>query len=140
MSDENGCKDSAEVLVTIAPEFSVMVSADTYYCFGGSAQLAASGGQSYLWSPATGLDNASAANPIANPEMTTAYEVVIKDEMGCTVKRTVEIEVKQFENFTITEAQDVCEGNTVQIEAGGGQSYNWSPATAFTNPSLAFKH
>ena len=137
VSNAEGCTDEDEVTVTIAEDFAVMVSPDTFFCLGGTAQLAASGGVDYTWSPAFGLDNASTANPVANPLETTNYEVTIKDEMGCTVKKTVAIEVKQVENFSITEAQDVCAGNAVTVAASGGTTYNWGPSEIFTNPTLA---
>ena len=137
ITNENGCKAADEAIVTIVPDFPVTVSADTFYCLGGTAQLTASGGVDYTWSPALGLDNSSIANPVANPMTTTAYEVIIKDEMGCRVKKTVAVEVKQVENFSITAAQDICEGNSVTLQASGGTSYNWSPAEIFADPILA---
>ena len=132
-----GCTNEDEVIVTLAEDFAVQVSPDTFYCLGGMAQLSAAGGVDYSWSPAIGLDNSTSSNPIANPIENTAYEVTIKDDMGCIVKKEIAIEVKQVENFSLTEAQDVCEGNSVQLEATGGTTYNWSPAEVFSNPTTA---
>ena len=136
VTNEDGCTDTDEVFVTIAEDFEVMVSPDTFYCLGGNAQLSAEGGAIYTWSPALGLNETTIANPTANPEETTLYEVEIKDEMGCIVKKTVEIEVKEVDNFSLTEDQDLCEGNTVSLSVTGGVTYTWSPAIAFSDPSL----
>ena len=50
----------------------------------GSAQLSGSGGLSFSWSPSTGLDDPSSPNPIASPQETTTYTLVVTDEYGCT--------------------------------------------------------
>jgi hypothetical protein len=51
---------------------------------GGS--LTASGGSgsgyTYLWSPATGLNDATLANPTASPTSTTTYAVTVTDASG----------------------------------------------------------
>ena len=41
------------------------------------------GALSYFWSPADGLDDASAANPTAELDVTTTYTVTVTDEKGC---------------------------------------------------------
>jgi hypothetical protein len=139
VTNELGCKDTDEVLVSLRPEFMVEVSADTFFCLGESTQLAAMGGANYTWSPSIGLDNPTIANPIANPISTTNYTVEIKDDMGCIVNREVMIEVKQVENFSLSPNQDVCEGNSINLEVSGGQIYNWFPNNAFADPSLAIQ-
>lgn len=47
----------------------------------------------YVWSPATGLDNANTANPIANPDVSTTYTVAISNsELGpCVITREVNV-------------------------------------------------
>ena len=137
VTNTEGCTDTDEVLVSVAEDFEVSVSPDTFYCLGQSAQLNAAGGASYDWSPAIGLNETNIANPVASPVATTLYEVVIKDDMGCIVKRTVEVEVKQVEGFSLTENQDLCEGKSVTLTATGGINYNWMPTFAFNDPNLS---
>jgi hypothetical protein len=64
-----------------APELSIFANAgnDTTIIAGDSAQLNASGGTIYSWSPTTGLSNPNIANPKASPAVTTTYSVVITD-------------------------------------------------------------
>jgi gliding motility-associated-like protein len=53
---------------------------------GGSATLNALVGGSvagYTWTPATGLDDAAKANPVANPVQTTTYTLTATDQDGC---------------------------------------------------------
>lgn len=49
-----------------------------------SARLSASGGNQYLWSPATGLSSTVIPNPIATPANTQTYSVLVTDATGCT--------------------------------------------------------
>jgi len=75
--DSHGCIDTTTLTVTIIPRTPTTASAGDSICKGASAQLTASGGTSYLWIPSTGLDNNQSATPIATPDSTTTYMVVI---------------------------------------------------------------
>ncbi|MBI4647652.1 MAG: T9SS type A sorting domain-containing protein [Bacteroidia bacterium] len=66
---------------------------DARICNGGDTSLLATGSSnypaesgtlSYNWSPATGLNNPSVANPVANPVITTNYILTVSDLLGCT--------------------------------------------------------
>lgn len=57
---------------------------DTGICVGRSVQLNASIGKTYQWTPAYGLSNTTIYNPIASPEITTAYTVKVSDKDGCS--------------------------------------------------------
>ncbi len=49
----------------------------------------------YLWSPATDLDNANTANPTANPKVNTLYILSVKTDLGCEGKDTINVIVYQ---------------------------------------------
>ncbi|MBL4655477.1 MAG: T9SS type A sorting domain-containing protein, partial [Bacteroidia bacterium] len=61
-----------------------VASIDQIICRGDSAQLSASGGESYSWSPTMGLDNHAISNPIAKPDSNIVYVVTVKNEDGCS--------------------------------------------------------
>jgi gliding motility-associated-like protein len=64
-------------------------------CKGRSAQLIATGtGSSFLWSPAGSLNNPNIYNPLASPEITTAYTVTLTDQWGCENSDQVNVEVR----------------------------------------------
>jgi gliding motility-associated-like protein len=46
-------------------------------------QLQASGGVGYSWSPANTLSDANVSNPLAFPEQSTIYQLVVEDSKGC---------------------------------------------------------
>jgi len=62
-------------------------------CAGDNVQVTASGGFRYVWTPTTGLSNATIANPVITPSQTTTYNVRIFNERGCFVDSAVTIAV-----------------------------------------------
>ena len=50
-------------------------------------------GYTYSWSPAVGLNNASIANPVASPLVTTIYTLTVTDSKGCTRSLSITIKV-----------------------------------------------
>jgi gliding motility-associated-like protein len=49
----------------------------------------------YAWSPSNNLDDATIANPVASPTVTTKYSVIATTNLGCEGKDTVNIVVYQ---------------------------------------------
>ncbi len=104
-------------------------------CIGQDTQLEASGGANYQWTPATGLSNASIANPIASPLVTTDYEVEITTAEGCAVQEDVTITVLENAPGGIVYPEiELCSGNSVQLTAADGNAWQWSPSESLSNP------
>ena len=71
------CTATRQVTVTVDAPIIASISAPTTICLGDNKQLVATGGTTYLWTPATGLNNPNISNPIASPSVTTDYSVKI---------------------------------------------------------------
>jgi gliding motility-associated-like protein len=65
--------------------------ADQTITLGESAQLEATGGTDYEWTPKSGLDDGFISNPLATPLDTTIYVVLAIDSNGCQGMDTVMI-------------------------------------------------
>lgn len=95
VSHEN-CATTDTMLVTVNPMPIAAVVADTnVICGGDSIQLTASGGignASFTWIPANGLDDPASADPMASPDVTTLYSIIV-EENGCIDSTEIEIEV-----------------------------------------------
>jgi gliding motility-associated-like protein len=88
------CTLNAEQVVTTSKP-NVLISADPVEIEEGkSSQLTASGLVNYIWSPADALSDATIANPVASPVVTTVYSVTGKDDKGCTGLATLQLLVK----------------------------------------------
>jgi gliding motility-associated-like protein len=99
------CSAQDSMLVTVVPALLAGASADTsVICMGDSVQLHASGGlgnPNYTWLPASGLDDPSAAHPMASPGTSTTYTLLIA-EAGCldSVRLRVDVLDRPEASFT----------------------------------------
>ncbi|MGZ4059053.1 MAG: SBBP repeat-containing protein, partial [Bacteroidia bacterium] len=113
---------------------------DTTICNGSSVQLNASapGAVSYVWSPATGLNFTNIANPIANPTVTTTYQVAITNGTGCTDLDSVVVTVIPLPAPAITPSgpTSFCAGGSVTLMSAPATSYQWSTAPSDTLQSI----
>ena len=91
----NGCEltDSQEVTGLTAPDVTATATPDQIN-EGQSSQLAATGLLDYTWQPAESLSNATDAEPVATPLVSTTYTVTGKDGNGCVGTATVEVKVQ----------------------------------------------
>lgn len=109
----NTCSTMDSTLVEVNPQPIAMVSADTTtICGGDGVQLYSDGGiggASYSWTPAEGLDDPAIANPIATPEGTTTYSVLIEEG---TCFDTASITVNVIPNPTPAYLSSLTEGCT----------------------------
>ncbi len=132
----NGCTASTSVTVTAGPvvglsetDNSGIANNDRIICAGGSATLTATGGTSYAWSPATGLNTTNGPVVIATPSGTTTYRVTVTDANACTATSTATITVNQLPTPMIvaTPGNVVCTPQTITLNAGPGySSYLWT--------------
>lgn len=91
-------------------------------------QLTASGGVSYLWSPAINLNNQAISNPVARVDTSILYRVVVIDTNGCKSIDSVNIEWQTRVPFELNpKFLEICSGEKAVFTAKGGNRYNWLP-------------
>ncbi len=92
----NTCVTEDSMILTIIPQMIAVYEADTnVICDRDSIQLHSSGGlggATFTWSPPDGLSDPNTANPMASPDTTTTYHIVIS-EGGCSDEGEITIEV-----------------------------------------------
>jgi PKD repeat protein len=92
------------------------------------------GGATYVWSPAAGLNNVNAANPVANPSATTTYTVTMTvGGNTCTDQVTVTVNPNPTASFSFG-PNNVCSNQDISFlntSTGSGLSYLWD----FDNPA-----
>lgn len=128
-TDTVGCAVAAaapaSVTVDALPVIAVTPGAPVA-CLNASVQLAASGAVTYSWTPATGLDNASGASPVATPLVTTTYAVTGLDANGCAGSGSVTVTVQQHEQLALSpDSTSLCDGDSLKLKASGTDTYLW---------------
>lgn len=135
--DTAGCVQQDTVTVTVHPQTTVSINADTVeICYGGTVPLIASGAGSYKWAPTDGL-SASTGNEIeAFPKFSTTYLVSGTDENGCGGEAQVHVRVRIAKEFTASTSRDtICRGNStiLSVADGGDIPFYWSPSEGLDN-------
>lgn len=105
--------DTSYATITVLDgNVSTFAGTETSICTGDTIQLGATAvtGLSYLWTPSTGLSDATISNPLAFPDQTTTY-ILEASNPNCSGTDTVTITVveKAPSDFTV-ELTPACEG------------------------------
>ena len=108
VTNAEGCSAEDSVVITVNRPVA-NAGNDISICAGSSVMLKATGGITYRWSPTTGLSNPDIANPIADPNKTTIYEVTVTDINNCTDTDQVLVTVNP--DPTIYPVAPVCNTN-----------------------------
>ncbi len=117
VTDNFGCVGVGSLPITINALPTAVGSGDTTICAGEAAQLIGGGGVSCVWSPATGLNDPNACNPIAAPAANQQYILTATDANGCVGHDTVMVRVANINaNFT---ANAVCFPAATQFTYNG---------------------
>lgn len=84
-------------------------------------------GQTYSWSPATGLSCTNCPDPVACPTVSTTYTVTATNIAGCKISATAIVIVGTPPNVTISAPYtSLCKGNSVTLCASGATNYTWN--------------
>jgi len=130
-----GCSTTATMDIDIvSPPFVDAGIDQTITCTSnvGGAQIgsAAIPGNTYSWTPSTGLSASNIAEPIANPSGTTTYTVTVTNAAGCVSVDQVNVTVDTsppIVGITNNTGSTVltCTLLDISLTATGGVSYSW---------------
>ena len=125
------CPDTLLFDIEVSPLVIASVNNDDTICQNSNRQLTASGGSSYLWIPANGLDNPFINNPLASPLTTTSYSVIVSDSVLCGIDTAyVTITINPIPVVTaIPIDTSILLGSSIQLSVSGALNYNWTPST-----------
>ncbi|MGI8634594.1 MAG: PKD domain-containing protein, partial [Segetibacter sp.] len=136
------CQKTDSVQVKVIQPFKITPSPADTICIGQSVQLSVTGADKYDWSPPAGLSNATIANPVANPGVTTLYTVTGHDYLNCfTDTATIPVIVYPVPVFDIIETNvTIAVGNSVAIKTKSSNdviSWQWLPSTGLSCSNCA---
>ena len=113
LTNSAGCSKSDSIKISTSPPPVITKSADTSICKNTSTQLLAGGGSTYLWSPASTLNNAGISNPVATPGGATTYYVIVTNAFGCSKTDSVKVGINPI--AVIAESNDTLICNNASI-------------------------
>ncbi len=87
------CSQQVSYSVMVTPGAKALASANQAICAGGRVTLNASGGDTYRWLPASGLNRTGGASVLAAPKASTIYTVEVSFNGYCGSTATVEVAV-----------------------------------------------
>jgi gliding motility-associated-like protein len=138
------CQQTANVTVSIYPAPVADAGIGDTLCYGASAQLHASGGAVYYWSPAIYLSDPNASDPtVESPLQTTTYSLTVTDALGCTSLQSSAVVVAVTPPAAVSIGIDtsILAGQPVpmdlqDINGSGFDSFSWSPATWLSDATI----
>ncbi len=99
VSNQYGCMTTDSIMIEVtdlADQLSISAEPDTTCERGASIQLNVTShpNYTYAWEPGSSLDRTDVSNPVAMPEVTTEYTVLVRDEeSGCEASERITITV-----------------------------------------------
>lgn len=136
VTDPNQCSDTESLFVDVKPLPPTNAGPDDFVCIGDSYQLQGTGGIDFLWSPAGLVSDPTSSFPTTTPTDTTTYVLQTTSIDGCINTDSVTINVQFAISKTITDDQEICEHDTIQLQATGGLYYEWSPTNTLSNSTI----
>jgi len=119
VTDNNGCSESSIINITVnaLPVVTITPSGSTTFCDGGSVNLDASAGASWLWSTGS-------TNQMITVTTTGNYAVTVTDGNGCSSTASEIVTVNSLPVASISGSSTGC--GEVILTASGGNSYQWN--------------
>ncbi|MCX7744778.1 MAG: PKD domain-containing protein, partial [Flavobacteriales bacterium] len=138
-----GCTATATTSATINPLPTPTAGNSGPVCQGTTLYLTASGGTSYSWTGPNGFTNASQNPSITNASVAASgvYTVTVTSAAGCTATATTSATINPLPTPTAGNNGPICTGATLNLNATGGNGYDWTGPNGFTsniqNPSIS---
>jgi predicted transcriptional regulator len=128
----NSCQDVDTVLVTVHDLPTADAGTDVDICTGNSANLTATGGVDFEWN---GGQTSASIN--VSPLVDTEYTVTVTDSFGCENSDAVMVFVHSIPVANAGTDQNICFGETANLSATGGVSYEWNSGQLVADITIA---
>ncbi len=128
VTNSSGCIDSTDKSFEVYPKPTINAGTDIIICQGVGQPLAATGGNSYVWSPSLGLSCTNCSSPMAMPDSVRNYLVTGTSLQGCVNTDIVNVSVKYPFDIVQGPGAILCVGQSGKLTTSGAFRYEWSPA------------
>lgn len=140
VTDANGCVAGQEFMIADLSTLTVQANGNTTVCVGNTVTIAAQFSQPvtaglqwhYNGAPLIGSNTASFTTPVAG-----TYTLIATTACGSYTSNSIEVAVSSLNSVMISSEAIICPGESVQLTAGGGIEYSWSPGAGLNDSTSA---
>lgn len=138
VTNQYNCVLEDTVLVNVNPLPVVAVTGRNDICRGETIELVASGGGTYVWSPADELTCGTCENPSLQPDSNDTYKVVVTTAFGCMDSTTHTVNVHDIPSVSTIDDVTMCVGDNIQLASSEtlATRIEWSPAIDLSDSSI----
>jgi gliding motility-associated-like protein len=124
------CPQQMSYSIIVVPISIPVVSPSVAICEGVKTTLTASGGNTVLWTPTVGLNNASGGGVVASPSVSTMYTVDVSSDGFCGAKETIFVKVNPNPNVTAGRDTTINLDQPMFLSATGTGTMTWTDGEA----------
>lgn len=126
--------ETTNIIVNALPQVNAGGNIDV--CPGGSANITATGANSYDWTPTTYITGATNTATISvSPGATITYTVEGTSAAGCVNTDQITVVLNPAADITAAPAYQICEGGEVSLAVSGASTYSWTPTSTLFGPT-----
>lgn len=116
----------------------ISVSSNSPVCEGTTLSLTANGGSIYQWQGPNNYNSSASPATINNVTIAAAGKYFVMATLnGCSQKDSLVVSVKPKPNANAGADVGICEGNSVTLNASGGNIFSWQPSTGLSATNIS---
>lgn len=133
-TNATGCTATATKVINIypSPVLNTVVN-PTAICFGDTAVVTVTGATNCTWTGSYLYASAANDSIWVSPSATEIFTVSATASNGCVGTQTATVNVNALPVAAAGADESICNGGSVTLNASGGTSYSWSPATGLSS-------
>ena len=135
VTDNDGCTGTDDVTVVVEPAPFLDLGGDLTLCHDESETVdvrSFANIQGGVWSSESSALEGVLFNP-AEEDPGIVFLNYSVTSNGCTIEKVKEVRILPKPAVTVIEDQEICKGESVQLSASGGVTYEWFPKTNINN-------
>lgn len=140
LAGNSSCRfDSNPLKIQVVTAPFVQATNYVYECYGSTVILQAAGANSYEWFGPNGYYSTAQMPAIPNVTFSDTGPYIVKGTTtpGCFAYDTTTLTIYAAPIATLTPTSvSICEGDSVQFNAGGSLRYKWSPSAGLSNDTI----
>ncbi|MEI7594743.1 MAG: T9SS type A sorting domain-containing protein [Bacteroidota bacterium] len=131
VTDANSCTNTDNIIVNVIPKPIVEAGNEIIICSGNSVTLHAIGDNNPVW-------NGGAVQDVPFvPTSSGSYVVTVTGASSCTNTDMVQVTVNPKPNIQISGVTQLCNGDTLVLNATGGGTYQWTNNGMISNSQIS---